>query len=229
VGKGHVTPASVDRDGNANLIDAARTVGAHYVLMSVIGASPNHPLELFRMKAAAEQHLQHSDLPWTVVRAGAFLELYQDLMRRTATRSRRPLVFGRGGNPIQFASISQVATVIERALTDPSARGTVIQVDGPFMTFNQLAASLAPELGAGASRPRHVPRNAALHGRRPIDATGPPGTLRADHGQLRPRVGPTRPLSHLLAAGWLLSAGQNPVGTCGPYGSSRAWISSSVR
>jgi hypothetical protein len=26
------------------------------------------------------------------------------------------------------------------------------------MTFNQLAASLAPELGAGASRPRHFPR-----------------------------------------------------------------------
>jgi NADH dehydrogenase len=158
VGKGHVTPASVDRDGNANLIDAARTVGAHYILMSVIGASPDHPLELFRMKAAAEQHLQHSDLPWTVVRAGAFLELYQDLTRRTAARSKRPLVFGRGGNPIQFASISEVATVLERALTDPSARGTVIQVDGPFMTFNQLAASLAPELGAAASRPRHFPR-----------------------------------------------------------------------
>jgi uncharacterized protein YbjT (DUF2867 family) len=158
IGTGHVTPASVDRDGNANLIDAASTVGAHYVLMSVIGASPDHPLELFRMKAAAEEHLQRSDLPWTIVRAGAFLELYQDLMRRTATRSRRPLVFGRGSDPIQFASIARVAAVLEKALADPSTRGTVIQVDGPSMSFNELAASLAPELGASARQPRHLPR-----------------------------------------------------------------------
>jgi uncharacterized protein YbjT (DUF2867 family) len=79
-------------------------------------------------------------------------------MRRTATRSTRPLVFGRGGNKIQFASISDVATILERAFTDPTTRGSVIEVDGPSMTFDQLAASLAPELGAGARRPRHVPR-----------------------------------------------------------------------
>jgi hypothetical protein len=29
------------------------------------------------MKAAAERQLQRSDLPWTIVRAEAFLELYQ--------------------------------------------------------------------------------------------------------------------------------------------------------
>jgi uncharacterized protein YbjT (DUF2867 family) len=158
IGKGHVTPASVDRDGNANLIDAARAVGAHYILMSVVGASPTHPLELFRMKAAAEEQLQRSDLPWTIVRAGAFIELYEDLMRRTATRSRRPLVFGRGGNPIQFASVARVVAVLENALADPSTRGTVIQVGGPSMSFNELAASLAPELGASARHPRHLPR-----------------------------------------------------------------------
>ena len=79
-------------------------------------------------------------------------------MRRTTSRSNRPVVFGRGGNPIQFASISGVAAVLQRTLSDVSARGTVIQVDGPSMTFNQLAASLAPELGSGASHPRHVPR-----------------------------------------------------------------------
>ena len=38
---------------------------------------PTHPLELLRMKAAAERQLQRSDLPWTIVRAEAFLELYQ--------------------------------------------------------------------------------------------------------------------------------------------------------
>ena len=157
IGPGGVTPATVDRDGNANLIAAASTAGAHFVLMSVIGASPTHPIELFRMKAAAEEQVRRSNLPWTIVRAGAFLELHQDLMRRTARRSGRPLVFGRGDNMLQFATVSDVAAAVDSALTEPSTRGMIIEVDGPTMTMNQLAASLGPELDPGA-RPRHIPR-----------------------------------------------------------------------
>jgi NADH dehydrogenase len=153
VGADHVTPASVDRDGNAHLIEAATTVGARFVLMSVVGASPTHPLELFRMKAAAEQELRQSTLRWTIVRAGAFLELYQDLLRPPGGRGRRPVVFGRGDNPIQFSRVDTVARAVDRALGD-DATGTVIEVDGPLMTMNQLAGASDSEL----SRPRHVPR-----------------------------------------------------------------------
>ena len=153
-----VSPASVDRDGNACLIDAAAASGAHVILMSVIGASPTHSIELFRMKAAAEQHLRSAGVPWTIVRAGAFLELYQELMRRSAGRAGRPLVFGRGDNPIAFASVTDVAEAVERALDEPSCRGTVLDVVTATSTFNDLAAGLESELGQGARRPRHVPR-----------------------------------------------------------------------
>lgn len=154
-----VSPASVDRDGNARLIDAASAVGAHVVLLSVLGASPTHPMELFRMKAAAEQRLRASDVPWTVVRAGAFLELYEELMRRSAGRAGRPVVFGRGGNRIAFARVGDVADAVERALADPSCRGAVLEVVSATLTFNELAAGLEPDLGPGARRPRHVPRS----------------------------------------------------------------------
>jgi len=145
-------PAAVDRDGNARLIRAVQRVGVPFVLLSVLGASPTHPIELFRMKAAAEQQLRATELPWTIVRAGAFLELYQELLRRTAGRSGRPLVFGHGGNPITFAAVPQVAAAVQRALGDPACRGQVIDVAGPTMTFDELAADL------GAGRPRHVSR-----------------------------------------------------------------------
>jgi uncharacterized protein YbjT (DUF2867 family) len=151
-------PAAVDRDGNAHLIQAAAGVGAHFVLLSVLGASPTHPIGLFRMKAAAEERLRAADIPWTIVRAGAFLELYEELFRRTAGRSGRPLIFGRGDNPITFASVSDVAAAVQRALTDPACRGQVIEVAGPTMTFKELAASLTAELGPGVARPRYVPR-----------------------------------------------------------------------
>ena len=75
---------------------AARAATADMVLVSVFGATAGHPMELFRMKAAAEDNLRTSGVPWTIVRASGFLELYLDLMRRTAGGSGRPLVFGRG-------------------------------------------------------------------------------------------------------------------------------------
>ena len=149
------SPASVDREGNRNLITAAAGAGAHVVLLSVVGASAQHPLELFRMKAAAEEVLRTSGATWAIVRAAAFRELYEELVRRSAGRSGRPLVFGRGGNPILFATVGEVADAVDRGLT---CRNQVIEVRGEVLTFEELAAGLERELGSGARRPRHVPR-----------------------------------------------------------------------
>ena len=63
------SPTSVDRDGNANLTDAAATVHADVVLVSGVGVASDSSLELFRMKFAAEQYLAASKVPATIVRA----------------------------------------------------------------------------------------------------------------------------------------------------------------
>jgi len=73
-GPGGVSPASVDRAGNANLIAAAAREGAGFVLVSVVGAGPDHPIGLFRAKHDAEKTLRASGVPWTIVRATAFVE-----------------------------------------------------------------------------------------------------------------------------------------------------------
>ncbi|MBJ7598497.1 SDR family oxidoreductase [Candidatus Nephthysia bennettiae] len=159
-GTGGVSPASVDRDGNANLIDAAAAGNAAVVLMSVVGASADSLMELFRMKHAAEQHLRASGVPWTIVRSTAFLEMWVALLEQTAQRSGRPLVFGRGDNPINFVSVRDVAVLLERVLTDSSTRGQTFEIGGPQnLSFNQLAAALQEAAGR-ISGPRHVPRPA---------------------------------------------------------------------
>jgi NADH dehydrogenase len=161
VGVGRVTPESVDRDGNASLIAAARAAGADVVLISVVGASPSHSMELHRMKAAAEVNLRSSGVPWTIVRATAFLELYVDLLRSSAGRTGRPLVFGHGDNPINFVSVTDVADVVVDATLDPSQRGQVLDVCGPRnLSLNELAAVVQRELGTVHKSPRHIPRPA---------------------------------------------------------------------
>jgi uncharacterized protein YbjT (DUF2867 family) len=150
-GPGKVTPESVDREGNANLVDAAAGAGADVVLMSVVGAAAGSGMELFRAKYAAEQHLRASGTPWTIVRATAFIELWAEIMAK-------PIVFGRGDNPINFVSVHDVGAIVERAVVDPSTRGRVLEVGGPQnLTFNDLAA-LLQEVRGRERKIHHIPR-----------------------------------------------------------------------
>jgi len=147
------SPAAVDRDGNANLVRAAVGAGAAVVLVSVVGAGPDSPLEIARMKWAAEEQLRASGASWTVVRATAFLELWTELLTSTVRGSGVPLVFGRGANPVNFVPVQQVALAVARAATDASLRGQVIEVGGPE---NLTLTELATRVGGGRP-PRHVP------------------------------------------------------------------------
>lgn len=150
-GPGRVSPATVDREGNANLVDTAAALDADVVLLSVIGASPNNPMELFSAKYDAEQHLRASSARWTIVRAAAFVELWVEIMNKAP-------VFGHGENPINFVSVSDVASVVVQAVTDTALRGKLIEVGGPRnLTFNELAALLQQVRGRPA-KVRHVPR-----------------------------------------------------------------------
>ncbi len=157
---GDVSPASVDRDGNRHLVTAAQAANAAVVMMSIVGASAGHPIELFRMKHAAEEQLKASGVPWTIVRATAFAELWLDLLDQTAAGSGRPVIFGGGENRINFVSVSDVAALVERAVVDGSTRGATLEIGGPEnVSFNALAARLQEASGRSGS-PRHVPRAA---------------------------------------------------------------------
>jgi NADH dehydrogenase len=153
-----VSPEEVDRDGNINLITAAKGAGADFVLVSVVGASADSPMELLRMKWQAEEALRDSGLRWTIVRPAAFAQTWIRLMRDTAGRSGRPLVFGRGDNPMPFVDVSDVAEVVARAAVDDSVRGRVLEVCGPEpVSLVQLAELVMRDAGRDGA-PRHVPR-----------------------------------------------------------------------
>src|SRR5690349_14639678 len=151
-GPGGVSPGSVDRDGNANLIAAAARKGAGFVLLSVVGASPDHPIGLFRAKHAAEGRLRASGVPWTIVRATAFAETWATIMAGPLRASGTIPVLGRGRNPINFVSAADVAALTARAVTDPGLRGQVLEFGGPDnLTFDDLAAAVQ-EAAAAAAR-----------------------------------------------------------------------------
>ncbi len=157
-GTGGSSPHTVDRLGNRQLVDTAAAVGAEVILLSVVGASPRSPLELFRAKYDAEEYARRSGVPLTVVRATAFIETWMEILGEPIRRGGRGLVFGRGHNPINFVSADAVAALVERAVVDPALRGETIEIGGPSnVTLTEFVALLADRAGR-PSVPRRVPR-----------------------------------------------------------------------
>jgi len=63
VGKGKYKSEPVDDAGHRALIDAAKVAGvAHFVYLSILGASPNHPIDFFRTKYHIEEYLKAGGL-----------------------------------------------------------------------------------------------------------------------------------------------------------------------
>ncbi len=157
-GPGRVSPASVDRDGNTVMIDAARRLGAEVVLVSVSGAAPDASWELCRMKFAAEEVAWASGCPTTVIRPAAFVQTWLQVLAESAGRSKRPRVLGRGDNPIPWVDVAEVATLVVGAVEDPALRGRTLDLVGPErLTLDALARSMMAGLG-WAGVPAHVPR-----------------------------------------------------------------------
>jgi uncharacterized protein YbjT (DUF2867 family) len=101
----HNGPAEVDRDANRTLIEVAGEAGVdHFMLISVLGAAPDHPMSLHRMKYAAEERLRASALTATILRPSAYLETWIEVLGARLSRGGPALVFGNGHNPITFVS-----------------------------------------------------------------------------------------------------------------------------
>ena len=140
-GKGDNNPQTVDDMGNRHLIDAAKAAGVkHFIFVSVLGASPDSPLEFFRIKYRTEEYLRASGLNFTILRPSAYMELWTQLIGQPIREQGKTTIFGRGNNPINFVSVEDVARFVSIGLDDAHARNTVIEVGGPEnLTMNQVA------------------------------------------------------------------------------------------
>jgi uncharacterized protein YbjT (DUF2867 family) len=158
-GTGDTNPQTVDLDGNRNLIAAAKAARVeHFILISVQGAAPDHPLELFRMKYGAEEALRASGMSWTIIRPTAFMEIWAALVGEPLVRTGKTRIFGRGENPINFVAAQDVARYVVAAVSDPAMRDQMVEVGGPQnLTLKQIVEVFEAETGKTGSK-SHVPR-----------------------------------------------------------------------
>jgi NADH dehydrogenase len=157
-GTGEYSPRTVDRRGNSNLIKASKAAAAeHFIFVSIQGASPDHPMELHRMKYVGEQELKASGLAWTIIRPTAYMETWAALIGEPLLKSGRTRIFGRGDNTINFVSAHDVARFVELAVLDPAKCGEVVEVGGPENLSMKQVAQIFETVTGKAGKKSHMP------------------------------------------------------------------------
>ena len=160
-GPGGSGPRQVDMQGNQNLIAAAAAAGVeNFILVSIHGASPDDPMELYRAKSRAEETLRESNLAWTIVRPTPFMEVWAGIVGDSLIKSGSAIVFGHGTNPINFVSVDDVARLIVLAVGNRRMRGKTLDIGGPEnLTLCDLVEVIASSHGL-EPKVRHVPLTA---------------------------------------------------------------------
>jgi NADH dehydrogenase len=143
-GRGDSSPTTVDLHGNRALIEAAKAQGVErFILLSIHTATVDHPIELFRMKRRAEEVLQTSGIPWTIIRPTAYMETWTKLIGEPLVKTGKTRIFGRGENPINFVSASDVAQYVTLAAEDSAMTGQRLEVGGPEnLTMRQMVSTI---------------------------------------------------------------------------------------
>jgi len=143
-GRRDSNPTTIDLRGNGALIHAAKAHGVErFILLSIHTAAVDHPIELFRMKRRAEEELQASGIPWTIIRPTAFMETWAKLIGEPLVTTGKTRIFGRGENPINFVSASDVAQYVSLAAEGSTMTGQCLEVGGPEnLTMRQMVETI---------------------------------------------------------------------------------------
>jgi uncharacterized protein YbjT (DUF2867 family) len=130
---GDDNPASVDHQGNVNLIDAAKATGVQqFVFVSVAHVDPASPVPLFAAKAKVEAHLKSSGMTWTIIAPHVFMDVWFRHIIVSAINAQRPVALVGGGQKRHsFIAIDDVAEFTVAAVRHPAARNQRLVLGGP--------------------------------------------------------------------------------------------------
>lgn len=122
----------VDREGQANLVDAAKQAGVGrfvFVSFRVGGRDFDFPLQAAKRETA--ERLKKSGIPWTVIEASVFMEVWLGPHLGFDAANARARVFGSGDQKISWVSYRDVAAIAVAAAESADAENRTIEVGGP--------------------------------------------------------------------------------------------------
>ena len=141
---GDDTAQTVDLEGNANLIEAARAAGIRqFIFVSALLARPDHPVPVPRAKALTEVALRDSGLTYTIVAANAIADVMFPLVVGYPLSVGKPVTLvGEGRRRHTYIAARDVAAFATAAIDHPSALNQRIEIGGPeALSWHDIVAA----------------------------------------------------------------------------------------
>ncbi|HEY6991773.1 MAG TPA: NmrA family NAD(P)-binding protein [Bryobacteraceae bacterium] len=122
---------SVDLAGYLNLIEAAAKARVSQFVYTSIPQSMNYDCPLLRAKRTVERQLASSGVPYTVLAANFFMEIWLSPALAFDYKNVRAKVYGTGERPVAWISYRDVAALAVVALDANSVRNRILTIGGP--------------------------------------------------------------------------------------------------
>jgi NADH dehydrogenase len=150
--------SAVDRDGQLNLVDAARDAGARrFVYVSFEELGSGAPLE--QAKRAVEERLRAIGVTYTILRPGLYHETWLTPATGFDAANGTVNVYGSGEAEVSWIALADVATATANALDEPDTRDAVVHLAGERLSYNDVVALFEKATGS-ALTVRQVPEAA---------------------------------------------------------------------
>jgi NADH dehydrogenase len=147
---GEDNPETVERQGNRNLIDAAKAAEVkHFIFTSALGADPNSPIPFVRGKGETEAYLQESGLTYTILAPNIFTEVWVGMVVGGPLQASQPITLvGEAKRVHSFVSMADVTAFGVAAVDNPAARNTTIAIGGPeAVSWRDVVAAVEQVVG----------------------------------------------------------------------------------
>jgi NADH dehydrogenase len=161
---------TVDRRGNRDLIDAAKSAGVKlFIFTSVFNANLHSPIPFFQAKAETEVYLSESGMAYTLLAPTVFMEDWIESVILFPLRRGQPVTLIENlDRKKNFVSVNDVAAFGIAALGHPAARNRRIDIGGPEAlawrdVIDIVERSLRQEIPV-----RYVPQDSAGEGISPV-------------------------------------------------------------
>lgn len=124
---------TVEKQGNRNLINAAKAAGAgHFIFVSAQMADPHSPVPFLAGKAQTELYLQESGLPYTIIAPNAFMDVWVFLLVGLPVLSSQPVTLvGSGARKHSFIAMADVAAFVLACVENATAVNQKLILGGP--------------------------------------------------------------------------------------------------
>lgn len=142
--------STVDLEGNAALIDAAKKAGVgQFIFVSAAAVDEASPVPLFAAKARAERHLRESGMNWTVIAPHVFMDVWFPMIIGSALSTGRPVpLVGGGKRRHSFIAVQDVAAFAVAAVRNPAAMNRRLVLGGPeALSWTDIVETMGRLLG----------------------------------------------------------------------------------